>query len=635
MIKHSRKRQKLDDRQPLGSSNRTAAASEKDDEERRLEELIFGVPFVPSAVNAAKSRTELVDDDDEGEGIHSTGKEMDGLLDSDIFFVDDGGPPPPPSASQSTRDEDDTNNLERGSDDNGSDDEPPSHPPPLDQSTSRKAAWSDPADAPLAISVAPSDPSTSKRALKLRDSQNETVLSGREYERRLRRQFTKINPEPIWALKARDKIHGQVKRRRSSQSGSEVEQDDSEENEDSNIDHLLTSTSGVLRKGRSSKFLLPPTTLNINRLRDANQSVQSNACGDIKSLAFHPNPHVPLLCVASKDNRYRLFQVDGHTSPLLQTLLIPSLPPTSTSTTFHPSGGHLLLTGARPYYFTYDLQAQRMTQSARGLWGTTFSGANDSSIRADRGKRGRGKDGGEPIQHHAFHPSDGSLLAVAGRGGYVHLVDWGSGSGQVIDSLKMSSAVKGLWWGSLPMGFSDDDGQSVGGGDYLVSLSNDSEVYIWDVGSRRCVRRWRDEGGFRGAGLMLAGSAHGGQASLAIGSNTGLVNVYGSDALAPSPNRAATSSNPKPHKTLGQLVTSVTSLRFNRDGQILAMASREKKDALRLVHAHSLTAFANWPTASTPLGHVTSIDFSAGNDHMAVGNSRGKVLLYQLRDYGV
>lgn len=61
------------------------------------------------------------------------------------------------------------------------------------------------------------------------------------------------------------------------------------------------------------------------------------------------------------------------------------------------------------------------------------------------------------------------------------------------------------------------------------------------------------------------------------------MNVYGSDALAPSPNRAATSSNPKPLKTLGQLVTSITSLRFNRDGQILAMASREKKDALRLV----------------------------------------------------
>lgn len=87
MIKHSRKRQKLDNRQPLGSSNRTAAASEKDDEERRLEELIFGVPFVPSAVNTAKSRTELVGDDDEGEGIHSTGKEMDGLLDSDVRFL--------------------------------------------------------------------------------------------------------------------------------------------------------------------------------------------------------------------------------------------------------------------------------------------------------------------------------------------------------------------------------------------------------------------------------------------------------------------------------------------------------------------------------------------------------------------
>lgn len=87
MIKHSRKRQKLDSRQPLGSSNGAAAASEKDDEERRLEELIFGVPFVPSAVDARKSQTGLLDDGDEEEVVHSTGKELDGLLDSDVRFL--------------------------------------------------------------------------------------------------------------------------------------------------------------------------------------------------------------------------------------------------------------------------------------------------------------------------------------------------------------------------------------------------------------------------------------------------------------------------------------------------------------------------------------------------------------------
>ena len=34
---------------------------------------------------------------------------------------------------------------------------------------------------------------------------------------------------------------------------------------------------------------------------------------------------------------------------------------------------------------------------------------------------------------------------------------------------------------------------------------------------------------------------------------------------------------------------------------MLAVASRETKDALRMVHVPSFKTFANWPTAGTPL----------------------------------
>lgn len=52
------------------------------------------------------------------------------------------------------------------------------------------------------------------------------------------------------------------------------------------------------------------------------------------------------------------------------------------------------------------------------------------------------------------------------------------------------------------------------------------------------------------------------------------------------------------------------------------------------VHLPSLTAFGNWPTSSTPLGHVTAVDFSARSEYVAIGNTRGKVLLYHLKDFG-
>ena len=62
-------------------------------------------------------------------------------------------------------------------------------------------------------------------------------------------------------------------------------------------------------------------------------------------------------------------------------------------------------------------------------------------------------------------------------------MDWkatASGS-QVIGSVKMNSSVKSLWW--------NNQGE-------LLSLGEDSEVYVWDVGERRCIRRWKDDGGF-------------------------------------------------------------------------------------------------------------------------------------------
>ena len=47
---------------------------------------------------------------------------------------------------------------------------------------------------------------------------------------------------------------------------------------------------------------------------------------------------------------------------------------------------------------------------------------------------------------------------------------------------------------------------------------------------------------------------------------------------------------PKLVKALGHLTTPISTLRFNHDAQILAMASKDKKDAMRLV-GHYFLAF--------------------------------------------
>jgi U3 small nucleolar RNA-associated protein 18 len=81
------------------------------------------------------------------------------------------------------------------------------------------------------------------------------------------------------------------------------------------------------------------------------------------------------------------------------------------------------------------------------------------------------------------------------------------------------------------------------------------------------------------------------------------------------------------------LTTRADVVRYNSDGQILAIGSTRTKEALRLVHVASRTVFQNWPSYRTPVQYVSSVDFSPNSGYMAIGNAKGKVLLYRLNHY--
>jgi U3 small nucleolar RNA-associated protein 18 len=98
-------------------------------------------------------------------------------------------------------------------------------------------------------------------------------------------------------------------------------------------------------------------------------------------------------------------------------------------------------------------------------------------------------------EHCAFSP-DGSVLAVPARRGTVHLVDWASGAGQVVASLKATSnrGIRGVLWDQRREGL-------------LSVLGEDAAVYVWDVRSRRCVERWKDDSAY--GARLLAGDPTG------------------------------------------------------------------------------------------------------------------------------
>lgn len=163
----------------------------------------------------------------------------------------------------------------------------------------KPSAWEDADDTQMEVSLV-----TNKRRRKLRDALLEDTVDGRDYERRLRRQFEKIHPTPAWATKARSRIRAGPKRRRSSTDSESEERAEQGEGE-VGLDALLAGTGSVLA-GRRAK-IIPHGTLIIERLRDANLSAKAE--GEVKVVQFHPSPQVPVLLTTSSDRRLRLYNV--------------------------------------------------------------------------------------------------------------------------------------------------------------------------------------------------------------------------------------------------------------------------------------------------------------------------------------
>ena len=160
-------------------------------------------------------------------------------------------------------------------------------------------------------------------------------------------------------------------------------------------------------------------------------------------------------------------------------------------------------------------------------------------------------------------------------------------------------------------------------------------IHTWDMRMRRCCRRDVDEGCINSACLTSSRDGR----LLASGSGSGAVNLYSRERLEDYSNAGISSALParahtlKPLATLMKLTTAADSLAFSPDSQMLAMASRMKRDQRRLVHVASGTVFQNWPTSRTPLGHVHSLCFSPQGGFLAIGNAKGHVLLYRMMHY--
>ncbi|KAK2740239.1 hypothetical protein FQN55_008965 [Onygenales sp. PD_40] len=574
----------------------------KDETEEKLERLLFG--------DTAGFHDALREEDIEGlemvlargagsdsEGGDEEEEGLEGVDDADLFFLDSGAP---------GADDDLINNgsaLQTALADTDGNLEPP-------------AAWEDSDDDRINVSLAGNN-----RLRKLRVTEEDDLVSGTEYIRRLRRQFERLHPAPEWANTVVMGGGRSAKRRKTEDGesvGSADEMDvDSDGGEEEmslqplarllqNVGNLTKADSNV--KSAGGKRKLRQEVLDIQRMKDVGGSQPSS----IHSLTFHPS--YPLLLSSGPASTLYLHHISPkslHPNPLLTSLHIRHTP-LHTSTFAPPTGNKIFFSGRRRYFHTWDLDTGKVAK-----------------INAPRER----KEDQKTMERFKLSPC-GRWLGVVGSsrkgGGIVSVLS--AETMQWVAEVRVDSrngVADFAWWG-------DGEGMCVAG--------KNGEVSEWDGRERRVVARWVDEGAVGTTVVSLGGRSGrkelGGDRWVAVGSSSGIVNIYDRRPWAAGYAAAAKSGaeedgdgvprDPKPTRMLDQLTTPISFLVFSADGQLMVMASRWKKDALRLIHLPSCTVYKNWPTSNTPLGRISAVAVAPTSDMLAVANEQGKIRLWEI-----
>ncbi|XP_066991740.2 U3 small nucleolar RNA-associated protein 18 homolog [Anabrus simplex] len=347
------------------------------------------------------------------------------------------------------------------------------------------------------------------------------------------------------------------------------------DSDDDSDDELLQHCGNFLSKKSS---VLNKGILEIKRVNDLNRETYTEG-PVIKTVQFHPNATVSL--VAGLSGVASLFQVDGHSNSKLQSIQFERFPIRCARFTVD---GEQFLVGSQhhSHYFRYDMMAGKSLRIA------TNQGLEITNMK-----------------NFEMSP-DGRLIAVCGRFGNIYLLT--ARSNECVGSLKMNGEVSTVCFNA--------DGSK------MFSHGDGGEVYVWDMTTRSCVHRFVDDGCIVGSSLAISPNGQ----YLATGSRSGVVNVFETSDLV-------SNSVPQPVKILLNLTTAITSLKYNKASEILAMASDDKDNALKLVHFPSMNVYANFPGFQAKIHRPQCLDFSTNSGFLTVGNNKGMALLYRLKHY--
>ena len=216
---------------------------EKDEEEEELERLVFGdsAGFKEGIKSFSLDPLPTALGESSDEERNEDGN-LDNIADQDLFFFDSGPTVAPTALVHTDTEEEDGD----------------------------KPAWDDSDDDKLVVSLA-----SVPQLRKLREAEEDNMVDGKEYVRRLRKQYLRLHPTPDWALHAT----GKVKRKRTRAVEDAESEEDSVSDMDVDDEDLSTQPLARLLKdadilsrnlGRnpSKRRKLQAGTVDIQRLKD-------------------------------------------------------------------------------------------------------------------------------------------------------------------------------------------------------------------------------------------------------------------------------------------------------------------------------------------------------------------------------
>lgn len=338
-------------------------------------------------------------------------------------------------------------------------------------------------------------------------------------------------------------------------------------------DGEILRTVGHIQKQKSTH--LPKDYLEIKRFPKIN-SETGNEGPVISCVEFHPKMSVAL--VAGQSGVVSLFSVGGDDNSKIHSFKLKKFKINTAQ--FTPNGSDTFISSKLNHsYCIYNL------------------------VKAEPQLVQLPKIVKKPIIFHMS--SNGKYIATSAGYDEVYLIS--TESRELLRSLKHNSTVNSL-------SFSYNCEQ-------LFCYGVQGEVNIWDLSTFRVIKKFYDHGCVTASCITTSPCGK----LLATGSGEGIVNVYDTDSL--------TTSAPIPLKTISNLRTKVTGLRFNATSEILATSSGYYPNAVKLVHLPSYHVFANFPKQSSNLYQVDSVNFSPNSGYMAIGNNKGCAYLYRLKYY--